>query len=199
MEKISEEKYINNIMKLFSNPNKDQLMEDMKIAKSIDIKTRNIYVNKFIEKYSKVQIDSKIAKQMIRDIISQLIKERKDFYVLMKIYLYISDSALAIDFLKKHHILNNKNLKKIENGNQKFEIEEEGNNNYIEIGVDLQCLYNKDHFYHKFIKGIFSYFKLAFEENYLYQFVPKEFLKNLNSSKDYYESHQSFINLSAIC
>ena len=199
MEKISEEKYINNIMKLFSNPNKDQLMEDMKIAKNIDIKTRNIYVNKFIEKYSKVQIERKIAKQMIRDIISQLIKERKDFYVLMKIYLYISDSALAIDFLKKHHILNNKNLKKIENGNQKFEIEEEGNNNYIENGVDFQCLYNKDHFYHKFIKGIFSYFKLAFEENYLYQFVPKEFLKNLNSSKDYYESHQSFINLSAIC
>jgi len=70
MEKISEEKYINNIMKLFSNPNKDQLMEDMKIAKSIDIKTRNIYVNKFIEKYSKVQIERKIAKQMIRDIIS---------------------------------------------------------------------------------------------------------------------------------
>jgi len=113
MEKISEEKYINNIMKLFSNPNKDQLMEDMKIAKNIDIKTRNIYVNKFIEKYSKVQIDSKIAKQMIRDIISQLIKERKDFYVLMKIYLYISDSALAIDFLKKHHILNNKISKKL--------------------------------------------------------------------------------------
>jgi len=113
MEKISEEKYINNIMKLFSNPNKDQLMEDMKIAKNIDIKTRNIYVNKFIEKYSKVQIERKIAKQMIRDIISQLIKERKDFYVLMKIYLYISDSALAIDFLKKHHILNNKISKKL--------------------------------------------------------------------------------------
>ena len=113
MEKISEEKYINNIMKLFSNPNKDQLMEDMKIAKNFDIKTRNIYVNKFIEKYSKVQIERKIAKQMIRDIISQLIKERKDFYVLMKIYLYISDSALAIDFLKKHHILNNKISKKL--------------------------------------------------------------------------------------
>ena len=60
-------------------------------------------------------------------------------------------------------------------------------------------MYNKDHFYHKFIKGIFSYFKLAFEENYLYQFVPKEFLKNLNSSKDYYESqpkiYKSLVNM----
>lgn len=68
---------------------------------------------------------------MISDIISKLIKERKDFYVLMRIYLNTADSIFVKDILKKHFILNNKNFKKIENGNLKFQFKEEGNNNYI--------------------------------------------------------------------
>ncbi len=191
MEKISKEDYIDNIMKIFSNPNKEQLKKDIEIAKKSDTKSRTKYVNKFIERYSKIQINSKIANQMIHDIISQLIKEKKDFYVLMQIYLNTADSVLAMDILKKHYILNNKKFKKIENGNIEFEIEEEGNSNYIEFGVDLLCLYNKEHFYDKFVKGIFCYLKLVLEENYLHQFVEKEFLKNLNSSKDYYYKSQS--------
>ncbi len=91
----------------------------------------------------------------------------------MKIYLNTADSALTMDILKKHYILYDKKLKKIENGNIKFEIEEEGNSNYIEFSVDLLCLYNKEYFYDKFSKGIFCYFKLVIEENYLHQFVEK--------------------------
>ena len=142
MEKISLEIFIDKIMKLFSNPNIEQLMEDMEIVKSIKDKSRTKYKNKFIEKYSKVQIDSKIATQMIREIISQLTKERKDFYVLMQIYLNISDSILTMDILKNHYILANYYLKIIENGNPVFLIKKEGKINYIEFGVDFHCLYN---------------------------------------------------------
>ena len=194
MEKISLEIFIDKIMKLFSNPNIEQLMEDMEIVKSIKDKSRTKYMNKFIEKYSKVQIDSKIATQMIREIISQLTKERKDFYVLMQIYLNISDSILTMDILKNHYILANYYLKIIENGNPVFLIKKEGKINYIEFGVDFHCLYNKEHYYHKFVKGIFHYFKLALEESYLYQFLEKEFLENLNSSEDYYESQSLLYN-----
>lgn len=58
MEKISEKEYISNIIKLFSYPDKSQLMEGLEITKKSDPKSRTKYVNNFIEKYSKVQIDN---------------------------------------------------------------------------------------------------------------------------------------------
>jgi len=193
MEKILEKKYIDNIMKLFSNPNKDQLMKDIEIAKKSELESSTKFVNNFIKRYSKVQIDNKIAKQMIRDIIFQLIKKRKDFYLFMRIYMNTADSVLVMDILKKHYILNNKNFKKIENGNLEFKFEKEGKNDNIEFGIDLKCVYNNNHFYDKFVKGILDYFNLALEENYYHQFVKKNFLKSLKSSDDYYE-RQPFLN-----
>jgi len=193
MEKILENKYIDNIMKLFSNPNKDQLMKDIEIAKTSELESSTKFVNNFIERYSKVQIDNKIARQMIRDIILKLIKKRKDFYLFMRIYMNTADSVLVMDILKKHYILNNKNFKKIENGNLEFKFEKEGKNDNIEFGIDLKCVYNNNHFYDKFVKGILDYFNLALEENYYHQFVKKNFLKSLKSSDDYYE-RQPFLN-----
>ena len=51
----------------------------------------------------------------------------------MQIYLNTADSVLTMDILKKHYILNDKKLKKIENGNIEFEIEEKGNSNYHKV------------------------------------------------------------------
>ena len=90
-----------------------------------------------------------------------IIIERKDFFVLMQIYLNTTDSALVSCYLKEHLVLNEKGLKKIENGinNGELEIKENLGKNYIQFVVDLTCLYNSDHFYHKFIKGILLYLK----------------------------------------
>lgn len=192
MEKNSEEKYIDNIAKLFPAPNIDQLKKDIETAKKIEPKFRTKYVNKFIEKYSKVEIDNRKADQMIHEIISQLIKEKKDFNLLMQIYLKTADSELAIDILKKFYILNDKSPKKIENGD--FEIKLDGNTNNIEFGVDLLCLYDKEHFFKKFIKGIFAYFKLIFDNDYFHQYVNKEILKKMNNPKDYFDNEFEIYN-----
>ena len=192
MEKNSEEKYIDNIAKLFPAPNIDQLKKDIETAKKIEQKFRTKYVNKFIEKYSKDEIDNRKADQMIHDIISQLIKEKKDFNLFMQIYLKTADSQLAIGILKKFYILKDKNPKKIENGD--FEINLDGNTNNIEFGVDLLCLYDKEHFFKKFVKGILAYFKLIFDNDYFYQYVNKEILKKMNNPKDYFDNEFEIYN-----
>ena len=192
MEKNSEEKYLDNIVKLFPAPSIDQLKKDIETAKKIEPKFRTKYVNKFIEKYSKVEINNKTADQMIHEIISQLIKEKKDFNLLMQIYLKTADSELAIGILKKFYILNDKSPKKIENGD--FEIKLDGNTNNIEFGVDLLCLYDKEHFFKKFIKGIFAYFKLIFDNDYFHQYVNKEILKKMNNPKDYFDNEFEIYN-----
>ena len=111
----------------------------------------------------------------------------------MQIYLNTADLVLISDYRKQHLVLNEKSLKKIENGNDnaELEIEENGGNNYIQLKVDLACLFNNTHFYNNFYKGFLLYLKLSLEKNYLSQYIQKEYIKNLNNSKYYYNNFTS--------
>ena len=193
MDKALHEKYIERIANLFPCPSGSEMITEMKKAGNIQDKS----VKKIIKKYSNVQIDEKVAKQIIYDIISQLITKREDFYVLIKIYLNITSSEIDVQALRKCCILNNNNVKKVENGISNIDIKENGDNienNYIKFGVDLACLYNDEHFYHYFVKGLLLYLRSTLEKLYLSQYVKTEFFDNLDKSSYYFNNLPDLYN-----
>ena len=193
MEKALNAKYIERIVNLFPCPSESEMIAEMKKAQNIQDKS----VKKIITKYSNVHIDEKVAKQMIYDIISQLIAKREDFYVLIKIYLNITSSVIDVQALRKCCILNNNNVKKVENGISSIDIKENGDNienNYIKFGVDLACLYNNEHFYHYFVKGLLLYLRSTLEKLYLFQYVKTEFFDNLDKSSYYFDNLPDLYN-----
>ena len=178
-----EEKFIQNLIKLFGEPDQNELKKDMDKAKNLQTKTKSI--NEFLKKYANSQIDSHTSQQMIHDIISKLIILRKDFLLLMQIYITSIDEAKA-ETLRNHFILKEKKMKKFENGDINGE-------SFIQFGVSFSCLFDEELYYKKFVQGILIYLRAAFKENYLFEYIGKDFFQFQDKSKFYKENSSSLI------
>ena len=174
--KIKEE-FIQNIIKLFDEIDLDELKKDFDNAQKKDNKSK--IINSFIKKYPNSNIDSETGGKILYDIISILISMKSDFLPLIKIYLTADDKANA-KVLKKHFILEDKKLIKVENG--------DSSTYQIKFGVNLSCVDDNNIYYHKFIKGILQYLQSAFKEKYLYQYINKNYFTNLDKSSFYIEN-----------
>ena len=181
--KVSEENFIQNIMKLFGEPDQNELKKDIEKAKKLQSKTKSI--NEFLKKYANSQIDIHTSQQMIYDIISKLITFRKDFLLLMQIYITSIDEIKS-EALRNHFILEEKTMKKIENGDKNGEA-------FIQFGVSFSCLFDEDSYYKKFVQGILLYLRAAFKEKYLSEYIENDFYKFLDKSKYYKENTLSLI------
>lgn len=183
-KKNDEEELIQNIAKQFNNLNPNKLKEDIEKSKKLkESKDSNNELTKFaktfIEKYSNSILTDEICKKMNYEIVSKLINLRADFLPLMNIYMMTTDKINS-QILKRHFILKDKDLKKIENGDtEKAELP------FIQFGINLSCTYNKNSYYHTFIKGILCYFKLAFKKDYLKEYIDDEYYDNIDKSKHY--------------
>lgn len=174
--KIKEE-FIQNIIKLFDEIDLDELKKDFDNAQKKDNKSE--IINSFIKKYPNSNIDSETGGKILYDIISILISMKSDFLPLIKIYLAVDDKANA-KVLKKHFILEDKKLIKVENG--------DSSTYQIKFGVNLSCVDDNNIYYHKFIKGILQYLQSAFKEKYLYQYINRNYFTNLDKSSFYIEN-----------
>lgn len=76
-----EKKYFDECMKLFEEPDKNELKKEIDKAQKLEDQTK--FVKKFIKKYANTSINSDRAKQMTPDIIDALFKERNDFSTFM--------------------------------------------------------------------------------------------------------------------
>ena len=76
---------------------------------------------------------------MLHDIISKLIKLRKDFVPFMKIYI-ITDDKINTEILRNYSILKKEKLRKVENGDT-------DNLPYFEFEVNLSCIYDIESYY----------------------------------------------------
>ena len=122
---------------------------------------------------------------MIHDIISKLITFRKDFLLFMQIYIISIDETKA-EALRNHFILNEKKMKKIENGDTNGDA-------FIKFAVSFSCLFDEESYYKKFVQGILLYLRAAFKENYLFEYIEKDFYQFLDKSKYYKENSSSLI------
>lgn len=186
-QKKNDEELIQNIAKQFDNLSPNELKEDiekskkLKESKDLNDEMTN-FVKSFINKYSNSILAEEICKKMNYEIVSKLINLRADFLPLMNIYMMTIDQTKS-KILKSHFILKDKDLKKIEDDDtEKAELP------FVKFGINLSCTYSKDSYYRKFIKGILFYFKLAFEENYLKEYINDEYYENIDKSKFYTEN-----------
>ena len=109
--------------------------------------------------YSNPKFDKDTTKEINTEIISKLVNTREDFVVCMEIYMSTEDKIEA-EALRQHHILKEKKLTKLENGDL-------NGDTYVKFGISLPCIFAQKSYYDKFIKGMFRYFQLSFKENYL--------------------------------
>ena len=186
-QKKNDEELIQNIAKNFDNLNPNELKEDIEKGKKLkELKDLNNemtnFVKSFIDKYSNPIFTEEIYQKMNYEIVSKLINLRADFLPLMNIYMMTIDQTKS-KILKSHFVLKDKDLKKIgDDDTEKAELP------FVKFGINLSCVYSKDSYYHKFIKGILFYFKLAFEENYLKEYINDEYYENIDKSKFYTEN-----------
>ena len=174
--------FIQQIANKLGKPDLNKFKTDINKVKNKAIKSN--FITTFLSKYNtNLQIDSKICQQMFYDIILRLINLRIDFEPIMKIYMLTTDEMKS-DILRNHFVLNEKKTKKVGN-------EDENNNPYIEIWVDLSCTYDEESYYKKFIKGVFNYFKLVIKENYLYKYFKKQYYLNLLNEYSSYKDNKS--------
>ena len=187
MEKDSDESneiVIQKILKHFNELDQAEFQKDL--LKAPKSNTNKKYLKKFVNKYSKKELNEQTNKEILHEIISKLVDLRKDFLTCIKIYLTIEDEEKA-DALKCHYILKKEKMSEVNDGEIK-------GNTYIKFGVSLSCIFEIETYYKKFIKGILQYFKAAFKENYLYEYIKCEDLKNLNEYKFYEKNIASFDN-----
>ena len=126
------------------------------------------------------------TKEILHEIISKLVNLRKDFLSCIKIFLTIEDQEKA-EALRCHYILKEEKLNKFKDGG----INGNGDS-YIEFGVSLSCIFEIETYYKKFIKGILGYFQAVFKENYLYEYIKSDDLKNFSELKFYEKNISSF-------
>ena len=182
--KKPEEKFIQSLVKLFGEPDQNELKKDIDKAKNLKDKTKSI--NEFLKKYANLQIDNQTSQQMIHDIISKLISFRKDFVPFMQIYIASTDEIKA-EALRNHFILKEKKMNKVEDGDINGDA-------FIEFGVSLSCLFDEESYYKKFVQGILLYLRAAFKENYLLEYIENGFFQFLDKSKYYKENSLSLIH-----
>ena len=180
----SKEKFIQILVKLFDKQDKNEFQKDIVQAKNQIDKSK--FLNNFLKKYSNSQMDNKTCQKMLYDIISKLIDLRKDFVPFMKIYL-ITEDKIKAEILRNYCILKEEKLNKVENGDT-------DGLSYFKFDVNLSCAYNIDSYYHTFIKGILNYFQLSFKENYLFEYIEKNYFQFLNESIVYKEKSSSLEN-----
>ena len=184
MSKDSKDQFVQMLVKLFDNPEQNDLKNDIEKAKKIKDKSK--FLSLFLKKYSDSKLDSKICQQIFYEIISKLIDLRKDFVPLMKIYM-ITDDKINAKALKNHFILKEAKMSKVESGDT-------DNHTYCKFGINLSCTYDIESYYHLFIKGILHYFQLTFKENYLYEYIGIDYFKQPDESKVYKEKNSSLEN-----
>ena len=180
----SNEIVIQKILKHFNELDQAEFKEDLLKAPKSNIKQK--YLKKLVNKYSKKELNEQTNKEILHEIISKLVDLRQDFLTCIKIYLTIEDKEKA-DALKCHYILKKEKISEVNDGEIK-------GNTYIKFGVSLSCIFEIETYYKKFIKGILQYFKAAFKENYLYEYIKCEDFKNLNEYKFYEANIASFDN-----
>ena len=183
-QKKNDEELIQNITEQFDNLNPNELKEDIEKSRKLkESKDSNIeltnFAKSFISKYSNSKLTMEVFKKMNYEIVSKLINLRADFLPLMNIYMMTTDKINS-KILKRHFILKDKDLKKIEDGDtEKAELP------FIKFGINLSCTYSKISYYHTFIKGILCYFKLAFKKDYLKEYIDDEYYDNIDIPKHY--------------
>ena len=183
MDKDSDESneiVIQKILKHFNELDQAEFQKD--ISKAQKSNTNKKYLKKFVEKYSKKELNAQNTKEILHEIISKNL--RQDFLSCIKIILTIEDQEKA-EALRCHYILKEEKICTINN-------EEINNGTYIEFGVSLSCIFEIETYYKKFIKGILGYFQAVFKENYLYEYIKSDDLKNFNELKFYEKNISSF-------
>ena len=180
--KNSEDDFILQLANIFGVPDKSKVQDEIDKAQKNSNKSNSI--TSILKNYQNRTLDFVACQQMLYDIISKLINLREDFKPIMKIYLLTTDKMKS-DILRNHFVLKEDRPKKIENGDT-------NDINFIEFGVDLSCTYDEDSYYKKFIQGILNYFKLAFKENYLHEYIERQCYFNfLNKCSSYKENRAS--------
>ena len=187
MDKDSDESneiVIQKILKHFNELDQAEFQKDLDKAPKSD--TNKKYLKEFVEKYSKKELNAQNIKEILHEIISKLVNLRQDFLSCIKIFLTIEDQEKA-EALRCHYILKEEKLNKFKDGG----INGNGDS-YIEFGVSLSCIFEIETYYKKFIKGILGYFQAVFKENYLYEYIKSDDLKNFNELKFYEKNISSF-------
>ena len=187
MDKDSDESneiVIQKILKHFNELDQAEFQKD--ISKAQKSNTNKKYLKKFVEKYSKKELNEQNTKEILHEIISKLVNLRQDFLSCIKIFLTIEDQEKA-EALRCHYILKEEKLNKFKDGG----INGNGDS-YIEFGVSLSCIFEIETYYKKFIKGILGYFQAVFKENYLYEYIKSDDLKNFSELKFYEKNISSF-------
>jgi len=180
----SNEIVIQKILKHFNELDQAEFQKDLDKAPKSD--TNKKYLKEFVEKYSKKELNAQNIKEILHEIISKLVNLRQDFLSCIKIFLTIEDQEKA-EALRCHYILKEEKLNKFKDGG----INGNGDS-YIEFGVSLSCIFEIETYYKKFIKGILGYFQAVFKENYLYEYIKSDDLKNFNELKFYEKNISSF-------
>ena len=178
----SNEIVIQKILKHFNELDQAEFQKDL--AKAPKSATNKKYLKDFVEKYSKKELNAQNIKEILHEIISKLINLRQDFLSCIKIFLTIEDQEKA-EALRCHYILKEEKISTIND-------EELNNGTYIEFGVSLSCIFEIETYYKKFIKGILGYFQAVFKENYLYEYIKSDDLKNFSELKFYEKNISSF-------
>lgn len=170
----NSDKTIKKIIELFGEPDVKEFADD--INKAYKLTQRSKSLNCILSKYEKKQLNKEICNAILEDVISALLKDRRDFPLFMKIYMNTADD-LNSDCLRKHFILKDSKPKKME--------DDDTSNGYLKFTIDLSCLFSDDKFFHKFIKGMLKYFLLCFNNDYLNEFLEIKYFKNLEKSSEY--------------
>jgi len=187
MDKDSDESneiVIQKILKHFNELDQAEFQKDL--AKAPKSATNKKYLKEFVQRYSKKELNEQNTKEILHEIISKLINLRQDFLTCIKIFLTIEDQEKA-EALRCHYILKEEKLNKFKDGG----INGNGDS-YIEFGVSLSCIFEIETYYKKLIKGILGYFQAVFKENYLYEYIKSDDLKNFNELKFYEKNISSF-------
>ena len=185
MDKDSDESneiVIQKILKHFNELDQAEFQKDL--AKAPKSATNKKYLKEFVQRYSKKELNEQNTKEILHEIISKLINLRQDFLSCIKIFLTIEDQEKA-EALRCHYILKEEKISTIND-------EELNNGTYIEFGVSLSCIFEIETYYKKFIKGILGYFQAVFKENYLYEYIKSDDLKNFSELKFYEKNISSF-------
>ena len=187
MDKDSDESneiVIQKILKHFNELDQAEFQKDL--AKAPKSATNKKYLKEFVQRYSKKELNAQNTKEILHEIITKLFNLRQDFLTCIKIFLTIEDQEKA-EALRCHYILKEEKLNKFKDGG----INGNGDS-YIEFGVSLSCIFEIETYYKKFIKGILGYFQAVFKENYLYEYIKSDDLKNFNELKFYEKNISSF-------
>ena len=189
-QKKTDENLIQFIFDYFGKANQNELKKDFEKGKKLkelkdSSKKLTQFASSFIDKYSKFELNSDTCKKMTNEIITKLINLRNDFLPLMNIYMLTKDEINS-KILTNYFVLKDK----IPTNHEDTDIEK-AKLPFGQFGINLFCTYSKDSYYHKFIKGILIYFKMAFKDNYLNEYISDNYFKDIDKPKLYLDNNST--------